>query len=93
MVPLFVLGLTGGNWRRALEAWLQFAAILLMMAAPAALIGGCTALMLFMGWRKQDWYPGFRMEDLGSMQRLLGNSMHLGNVTSVLAVAMACAKA
>ena len=50
-------------------------------------------LMICMGWRKQDWYPGFRMEDLGSMQRLLGNSMHLGNVTSVLAVAMACAKA
>ena len=49
VVPLFVLGLTGGNWRRAFEAWLQFAAILLMMAAPAALIGGCTALMLFMG--------------------------------------------
>lgn len=46
VVPLFVLGLTGGNWRRALEAWGEFAAILLMLASPAALIGGCAALIM-----------------------------------------------
>lgn len=49
VVPLFVLGLTGGNWRRAWEAWLQYVAVLAVLAAPAALIGGCTALMLFTG--------------------------------------------
>ena len=34
VVPLFVLGLTGGNLRRAFEAWCQFVAILLAMAPP-----------------------------------------------------------
>lgn len=46
VVPLFVLGLTGGNWRRAFSAWREFVAILLVWATPAALIGGCTALIM-----------------------------------------------
>ncbi len=44
VVPLFVLGLTGGNWRAALQAWRQYLTVLAVMAAPAALI----ALAMFM---------------------------------------------
>lgn len=49
VVPLFVLGLTGGNWRRALEAWAQFSAVLLALALPALVVGACTALAAFKG--------------------------------------------
>jgi hypothetical protein len=49
VVPLFVLGLTGGNWRRAFDAWLQYVSVLAVLAAPAALIGGCTVLLLVTG--------------------------------------------
>lgn len=49
VVPLFVLGLTGGNWRRAFEAWCQFVAVLLVLAVPALVVGACTALFAFRG--------------------------------------------
>ena len=38
VVPLWVLGLTGGNWRTALSAWRFFAVMLACMAAPALLM-------------------------------------------------------
>ena len=47
VVPLFVLGATGGNWRRALQAWWQYVRLLLLLAAPAILIGMFT--LPFMG--------------------------------------------
>lgn len=39
VVPLFVLGNTGGDWRRAVQAWKQFAGWLALLAAPGLLVG------------------------------------------------------
>lgn len=49
VVPLFVLGLTGGNWRRAIQAWGQYVLLLLALASPALLLGACTLLVQLMG--------------------------------------------
>lgn len=49
VVPLFVLGLTGGNWRRAFQAWWQYVRVLLVLAAPALLVGGCMSLLMLTG--------------------------------------------
>ena len=39
VVPLVVLGNTGGNWRAALRAWRSYALVLLALAAPAMVVG------------------------------------------------------
>ena len=39
VVPLFVLGNTGGNWRAALRAWRSYALVLLALASPAIIVG------------------------------------------------------
>ena len=49
VVPLFVLGLTHGNWRRALSAWWQYVRLLLVLAAPAVVLGSCALLFRLMG--------------------------------------------
>lgn len=35
VVPLFVLGITAGNWRAALSAWWQYAKVIGVLALPA----------------------------------------------------------
>jgi hypothetical protein len=39
VVPLFVLGLTAGNWRAALKAWGQYALVFLALAAFGIVAG------------------------------------------------------
>lgn len=38
VVPLWVLALSAGDWRRALEAWWFFARMLAWMALPGVLV-------------------------------------------------------
>lgn len=38
-VPLFVLGLTAGNWRAALKAWKQYGLVMLALAVPGIIAG------------------------------------------------------
>lgn len=45
VVPIFVWGNTM-NWRRALEAWWEFARYLLLLASPALLYGAWTLLIM-----------------------------------------------
>lgn len=42
LAPLFVLGMTGGNWRMALIAWKQYSAWLFVLALPGLLTAGFT---------------------------------------------------
>lgn len=41
VVPLWVLGASGGKWREALRAMKQYLGLIAMMAAPAALMASC----------------------------------------------------
>jgi hypothetical protein len=45
VVPLWVLGMTAGDWRRAFEAWWFFTRMLAIMALPTVLIGGWFILL------------------------------------------------
>jgi hypothetical protein len=45
VVPLFVWGATGGNWRAALKAWREYGAIMLALAAPGII--GAAWLVMF----------------------------------------------
>ncbi len=37
VVPLYVLGMTAGNWRSALKAWWQYVKIMVALALPGFL--------------------------------------------------------
>lgn len=39
VVPLFVLGMSGGNWRAALKAWAQYGMAIGVLALPGIIIG------------------------------------------------------
>ena len=38
VVPLWVLGMSGGNWRQALQAWRFFALLLAGLAVPGMVV-------------------------------------------------------
>lgn len=50
-------------------------------------------LLMSMGWRPNDYLDTFPIDNAPKMQRLLGNAMHLGSVSSVIMIALACVKA
>lgn len=37
VVPLYVLGMTAGNWRRALSAWWQYGKVMAVLTLPGVL--------------------------------------------------------
>lgn len=45
VVPLFVLGMSGGNWRAALKAWKQYGMVIGALALP-----GIVAWLGFLIW-------------------------------------------
>ena len=50
-------------------------------------------LMMSMGWRPEDYLDTFPINNGPKMQRLLGNAMHLGSISTVIMIALACVRA